>query len=140
MVTTHFDPKEILSRYGHLGNGKLVFNILSGGQIELDLFKPFSALTFAASLTWDVGETPNATLELTGNVTTLTLENSLDGGAYTLRIAQDSTGSRTFAFPAAWYWAGTAPSISSGASDIDVLELRNISGDIYASLTKDWQT
>lgn len=94
----------------------------------------FSALTFAAALTWDVGAKPNATVTLTGNVTGLTLSNAVDGGVYTLLITQDGTGSRTFAFPSAWKWAGgSADSISGGASDVDMLVIRMIGSAIYAA-------
>lgn len=100
---------------------------------------PFAALTFAAALTWNVGTHPNATITLTGNVTSLTLSNSQDGGVYTLLIKQDGTGGRTFAAPSTWKWAeGTADSIAAGANDETLLTIRNIDGTIYAApLVKD---
>ena len=91
------------------------------------LITAFSSLTFAASLTWNVGTNPNATITLTGNVTGLTLSGDKDGGVYTLLIKQDTTGSRTFAFPSGWKWAGgSADSIASGAGDETLLTIRKV--------------
>ena len=100
---------------------------------------PFTAITYASALTWDVETDPVATVTLTGNVSSLTVNNTEDGGVYVLKIKQDATGSRTFAFPSAWKWAGgSADAISSGSNDEDILTIRNIDGVIYAApLLKD---
>jgi hypothetical protein len=64
---------------------------------------------------------------LTENVTTLTLSNppaSGTAGAVTLILKQDGTGGHTFAWPVAVKWAGgIAPTISSGANDVDIYTL-----------------
>ena len=125
---------------GETGTGSIVPTI-SGlyRAITRKSITAFSSLTFAASLTWNVGTNPNATITLTGNVTGLTLSGDKDGGVYTLLIKQDTTGSRTFAFPSGWKWAGgSADSIASGASDETLLTIRKVGTDIVAApLLKD---
>lgn len=67
-----------------------------------------------------------------GNVVDMTLDNSptltFTGSAasvacgFTLILRQDGSGSHTVTWPASVDWAsGTAPTLSSGASDVDVL-------------------
>ena len=98
------------------------------------LRNPFTAITRAATLVWNVAVRPNATVSLTGNVSALTLQNSQDGGVYTLLIKQDGTGGRTFTFPSGWKWrGGTADSIASAANAETLLTIRNIDGTIYAA-------
>lgn len=92
------------------------------------------ALTFASALTWDVGASRNASITLTGNVTSISLSNDVDGGVYTLRIIQDGTGGRTFDFPSAWLWqGGTEEEISSAASSVTLLTIRKIGSSIYVA-------
>ena len=101
----------------------------------------FAALTFAADLAWNVGTTPNGTLTLTGDVTSLTLSGGEDGGVYELRIVQDGTGGHAITWPSAWLWPRqTAGALSSGANAVDRLMLRRDGTDIYAILVPDWGT
>lgn len=60
---------------------------------------------------------------LTGNCT-FTLSNPQAGHTYVLRLVQDGTGSRTVTWPAAVKWeGGTAPTLSTAASAIDLVTL-----------------
>ena len=74
-------------------------------------------LNLAVSNTFDV--------TLTENVTSLVISNphaDASTQSFTVVLKQDATGGRTFAFPASIKWAGgTAPTLSSGVSEIDVL-------------------
>ncbi len=68
---------------------------------------------------------------LTGNVTTVTITGSVAGKAcsFGLYLTQDGTGSRTvnWASLAAIKWAGgTAPTLSTGANDVDILVFETI--------------
>lgn len=60
----------------------------------------------------------------TGNITGLTITNPAPTGnacALVLYIKQDGTGSRTFAFPSSFKWAGgTAPTVTATASRTDI--------------------
>ena len=68
--------------------------------------------------------TDNKKLTLTANCT-LTFSNppaSGTAGSFTLILVQDGTGSRTVTWPAAVDWASaTAPTLSTGAGDVDIL-------------------
>ncbi len=67
---------------------------------------------------------------LTGN-TTFTFSGATASTAcsFGLYLTQDGTGSRTVTWPASVKWAGgTAPTLSTGASDIDILVFETING------------
>lgn len=66
---------------------------------------------------------------LTGNITTLTITGAVSGRAcsFGLYLTQDGTGSRTVAWPSSVKWAGgTAPTLSTGANDVDILVFETI--------------
>ena len=71
-------------------------------------------------------------VSLTENVTSLTFSNLPASGVaatVTLKLAQDATGSRTFAFPASVKFSGgAAPTLSSGASEYDWLTFITLDG------------
>jgi len=73
-------------------------------------------------LDWNAGQKQRATL--TGNITTVTITD-LDVGAaanFILVLVQDATGGRTVTWPAAVLWpGGTAPTLSVGASAVDLI-------------------
>lgn len=80
-------------------------------------------------LTLDYSAANHYYTTLTENITSLVITNPPASGRLglmTLEILQDGTGGRTFAFPAAFKWTGgVAPSISSGAGDLDILTIRS---------------
>lgn len=95
-------------------------NIVSGGQIGA---VRNNAGNSGTSKTIDWNDSNVQTLTLNGNVT-LTLSNPIDGMAYNLILIQDATGSRTVTWPGTVEWpSGTAPTLSTAASSIDVVTL-----------------
>ena len=97
----------------------------------------------------DYGETVSAhgntstaeTVDLeNGNVHTATLDANCTftfsnppasgtAGSFTLILTQDGTGSRTATWPGSVDWAGaTAPTLSTGANDVDVLTFLTTDG------------
>jgi hypothetical protein len=79
-------------------------------------------LTFASSLTWNVGTFETAKVTLTGNLTSLTITNAVAGHAYILILTQDATGSRTATFGSSFkFVGGTAPVLTATANRTDVL-------------------
>lgn len=80
----------------------------------------------AGTLTIDHSQGGDFKTTLGENVTTVTHSNLTNGAAnwFTLQIAQDGTGGRTFAPPASWkYPSGvSAYTVSSGAGDIDLVQ------------------
>lgn len=78
----------------------------------------------AGVLDLNVAHSNTFNVSLTENVTSLTFTGIHTGVAesITLVLVQDATGGRTFAFPASIKWAGgSAPILSSGANETDVL-------------------
>ncbi len=79
-------------------------------------------LTDAANIAWDLNTNQAATVTLGGNRTLSNPTNQRAGASYTLRIVQDATGSRTLAYGTAYKFpGGTAPTLSTGANDVDLL-------------------
>ena len=89
---------------------------------------------YAETLEIDTTSTSTKTLNLeTANNFEITLTDNCTftfsnppatgkAGSFTLILKQDGTGSRTTTWPASVDWAGgTAPTLSSGATDVDIL-------------------
>ncbi|MCF7812286.1 hypothetical protein K9M59_01640 [Candidatus Gracilibacteria bacterium] len=74
------------------------------------------------SKTIDWGNGNKQKLTLTGNAT-LTFTDPGGAGNFTLVLAQDATGSRTITWPASVKWpnGGTAPTLTTAASAIDII-------------------
>lgn len=82
-----------------------------------------TALTDAATITWNGTTSKFATVTLGGN-RTLSITNPIAGIEYVLRVAQDGTGGRLLTWPANTIWpGGTAPTLTSIALGIDVVRL-----------------
>lgn len=93
-----------------------------------------------ATVTVDLTLGNHASMTLTGNISTLTVSNPAPTGnvcALVLYIAQDGTGSRTFAFPSAFKWAGgTAPTVTTTASRTDIfVAITRDAGTTWAAST-----
>lgn len=70
----------------------------------------------------DVTLTANCTFTFTGAVAGV-------GCAFTLILRQDGTGSRTVTWPASVDWdSGAAPTLSTGAGEVDVIVLLTVDG------------
>lgn len=96
-------------------------------------------VTYGATTTFDFNNFINASVTLTGNITTQTLSNVKAGKAGSIRFIQDGAGSKTtvwnsvFKFP-----GGTTPTLTTTASAIDVLNYNCITTTYcQASLSKD---
>jgi hypothetical protein len=97
------------------------------------------ATTFGSTTTFDFNNFINASVTLTGNITTQTLSNVTIGKAGSIRFIQDGTGSRTtvwntiFKFP-----GGTTPTLTTTINASDVLNYNCVSATFcQASLSKD---
>ena len=73
---------------------------------------------------------------LTGNVTSMSIDNLPVGGSVVFRLTQDATGSRTVVWDTESNWpAGTAPTLSTDPSTTDVISgFRATSSDIDMAL------
>jgi hypothetical protein len=77
----------------------------------------------AGAVEIDLSDASVFRLILDANVTTVTMANVTTGEAnfFTLEIAQDAVGSRTFAPPASWKYSTGAYAPSSAANAVDLL-------------------
>ncbi len=81
-----------------------------------------SALTDGATITPNFATANNFSVTLAGNRTLANPTNVVAGQSGVIVITQDATGSRTLAFGSNWKFAsGTAPSLTTTASAVDVL-------------------
>jgi hypothetical protein len=88
--------------------------------------------TFAAALTVNFKAGALAQVTLTANITSLAFSNAPSGCVVEVQFIQDGTGSRTLASPSASIkWAGTAPTLSTGASKRDVFRFRYDGTNFY---------
>lgn len=80
------------------------------------------SLTDAASIALDFDTGINFTVALGGNRTLANPTNTVVGKSGYIRVVQDGAGSRTLAFGTSYEFAGgTAPTMSTGANDEDML-------------------
>ena len=81
-----------------------------------------TTLTDGATISWDLAVNQVCSVTLAGNRTLSNPTNQVDGSVYILVVKQDATGGRTLTFSSAYKFAGgTAPTITSTASKVDVL-------------------
>lgn len=88
----------------------------------------------SGSVTWDANAAPNAELTLVSGTNTIApVLNIVAGLKYILVCVQPSSGSAgTISWPANFKWAGgTAPTLSSAHSAVDILEFFSDGTNIY---------
>jgi hypothetical protein len=80
------------------------------------------AVTYGTTTTFDFSTFNNASVSLTGNITTMSVANVTAGKAGTIAFIQDATGSRTTVWNSIFkFQGGTTPGLSTAANAIDVL-------------------
>jgi hypothetical protein len=85
----------------------------------------------SGSVTIDITNGNSVYLTLTGNITTLTLSNPSAAGSdcsVRIYIEQGGTGSYTVAWGSVLWASATAPTLSTGVGDIDVVVLTTVDG------------
>ena len=98
-----------------------------------------TALTDAANIAWDLDNNQSARVTLAGNRTLDNPTNIVDGGAYTLVITQDATGSRTLAYGSVFLFpGGSAPVLSTAAGAVDVLSCVGHGGNLLCTIAQDF--
>lgn len=122
--------------------------ILTGMQVNTQVFAPLAAITDGASLTWTVNANTGqkAKVTLGGNRTMLAVTGAVEGASYFLWVIQDGTGSRTITWTtsgAGSFDFGTdgAPTLTTTANRADLLcfEAISIGGTLklrYAGIKK----
>ena len=85
-------------------------------------YSPFVTVTDAACISVNFALGNSFVVTLGGNRTLKAPANCTAGQSGTFHVIQDGTGSRTLAYNSAWQFvSGTAPTLSTGASDVDIL-------------------
>jgi len=112
------------------GSGGLSWSSPSGG-VSLSVANTWTAgqraeitaLTDGATITPDLNDSNNFSVTLGGNRTIANPTNITAGQSGSIFISQDGSGSRTVSWGSYWDWgAGTAPTLSTGASQIDRID------------------
>src|SRR6266403_1286106 len=86
------------------------------------IYQAETTTTYGTTTTFDFSTFINTKVTLTGNITTQTLTNVMEGKAGMITFIQDGTGSRTTVWNSAFKFAGgLTPTLSTTASAIDVL-------------------
>ena len=89
------------------------------------------------TLTLNCDNNNNFKVEMTANITTLNVTNPDEGQSLFIRFAQDSTGSRTIAWPSDFKFpGGVAPTLSTAANAVDVLQATRVGSVWYGNLLK----
>ena len=79
-------------------------------------------LADGANISWNHNTSRTAQVTLAGNRVLDNPTNSIEGLEYTLKVIQDGTGTRLLTYGSAYKFAGgTAPTLSTGVNDIDIL-------------------
>jgi hypothetical protein len=98
--------------------------------VETKLISTTSTTTFD----WSVANIHS--LNLSAATTTIAFSNPVAGQAVITRFGQDGTGGRRVVFPSTIYWAGgTAPTLTSTASKIDVFGFLCTASGFYDGYT-----
>jgi len=99
-----------------------------------------AALTSGTTVALDVRDGSVFTITLAHNIGTFNWTSPAASGyvsSFVLQVTQDGTGSRTITWPSSVDWASaTAPTLSTGAADVDVFVFYTIDGGtIYYGFT-----
>lgn len=111
-------------------------NVTVGGNTTSDSFTTtVQTLTSATSVTWNTANGQMATLTLGHNVA-MTISNLATGQTAQIRFIQGASA-YTVSWTTTVKWAGgTAPTITTGASAVDIITLSNIGGTIYGTFAQ----
>lgn len=112
----------------HTGDVDITGELIADSYNET--YASVAVSTNTVTIDCEAGNVFSVTLD--DNVTTTTFSNPPASGtayAFALRLVQDATGGRTFAFPSTVDWAAaTAPTISSDADAVDWYVFTTVDG------------
>ena len=98
-----------------------------------------ATLTDGASIAWNLNTQQVAVVTLGGNRALAAPSNQVAGGTYVLIVKQDGTGSRTLSFDSTYKFpGGVDPTLSTGASDVDVLSFVSDGTSMYGVASFDF--
>jgi hypothetical protein len=85
-----------------------------------------SSESFSATKTFDLDDGNAQEMTLTANVTSLTLDNKVNGGSYLIYLIQDATGGRTIPPPDSTFGNKTDNSVSDFVTDSNAVNIINV--------------
>ncbi len=98
-----------------------------------------ATLTDASSIAWDLADNQVATVTLGGNRTLANPTNQQAGATYVIIVKQDGSGNRTLAYGSDYKFpGGTAPTLSTGTNDVDLLVFISDGTNMYGSALLDF--
>lgn len=102
-------------------------------------FNATSLTISTGTVAWDLSQNQVAKLEVTTNSTMQTPTNPVDGATYMLIVTQGTGGSNTLSFSTAYKFpGGTAPTLSVGSADVDVLTFVSNGTVLYGVASQDF--
>ena len=102
-------------------------------------FNATSLTITSGTVHWDLSQNQVAKLEVTTNSTMNTPTNPADGATYMLIVTQGTGGSNTLSFSTAYKFpGGSAPSLSTGSADVDVLTFVSNGTVLYGVASQDF--
>jgi len=114
-------------------------NLPSDAAFGGTAYTPAQALTDAATIATDCSQSNVFTITLSGNRTLASPSNMNAGATYIWIISQDATGGRTLSYGSAFTWpGGTAPDLSVGANDVDIISAVYDGTKLRAVINKDF--
>lgn len=102
----------------------------AGGDIDIRADSTFTGQVDdvsvkLANVSWNLNTQQVATLTLDGDLVPDNPTNMKDGATYVLTLIQDGTGTRLLTYGSAYEFpAGTAPVLSTGVTDVDILTFK----------------
>lgn len=105
----------------------------------LDVYAP-NTVAFTATPTFNYATSINHVMQLTGNVTSITLSNIPDGKTMYILFKQDATGGRTVTgWPAGSKIIGGNLTLSTAANAEDVIGIKRMGSNYYITYGKDYK-
>lgn len=102
-------------------------------------FNATSLTITSGTIPWNLAENQVAKLEVTTNSTLNTPTNPVDGATYMLVVTQGTAGNNTLSFSTAYKFpGGTAPTLSVGSGDVDVIAFVSNGTLLYGVASQDF--
>ena len=127
-------------------NGTFTENIVAGAggdidiRADLDFVGDIDDVTVKlANVSWDLNDNQVTKLTLDGDLVLDNPTNQQAGTTYILRLIQDGVGSRILTFGSVFKFpGGTAPTLSTGVNDIDIISFVSDGTNMYGIFQGDF--
>lgn len=109
------------------------------GRVGVD-YEGITLSESGGNVAWDLDDAVVATLTLTGDWQLDNPTNMEANRTYLLFVLQDGVGGHTLTFDTDYKWpGGTAPTISAGASAVDVITFLSDGTNMFGVFSQDFQ-